>query len=270
MALIKCSECGKKVSDKASACPNCGNPVRKEIVISKVKKNTNDSFFKISSFVSNYKKLLITFVCVLTLLVVIFFFSYSYYLSKLNAFKTSVQGEWIYYWDYENSSGKEVVTSRKIKVVDDIIIDEYGDKYKIRWNPFSNSFSANNDTYTLDKDKIHLDCDGQYNYLKKDFEYNASNDLIFDNINFSMEDKTVYCSATISNISNYNYTYIIAEGEILNTKGNHLIGEDYEIKSLKPGESMNIKVQNTWYFYNTEEQWTADSCKFNIKRAYIR
>ncbi len=27
MALIKCSECRKKISDQASACPNCGNPI---------------------------------------------------------------------------------------------------------------------------------------------------------------------------------------------------------------------------------------------------
>jgi len=27
MALIVCSECGKQVSDKASSCPNCGNPM---------------------------------------------------------------------------------------------------------------------------------------------------------------------------------------------------------------------------------------------------
>ncbi|WP_249303408.1 zinc-ribbon domain-containing protein [Qiania dongpingensis] len=27
MALIKCPECGKEVSDKAAACPNCGFPL---------------------------------------------------------------------------------------------------------------------------------------------------------------------------------------------------------------------------------------------------
>ena len=27
MALIKCEECGKKVSDKATFCPHCGCPV---------------------------------------------------------------------------------------------------------------------------------------------------------------------------------------------------------------------------------------------------
>ncbi len=31
MALINCSECGKEVSDKASACPNCGNPINQNL-----------------------------------------------------------------------------------------------------------------------------------------------------------------------------------------------------------------------------------------------
>lgn len=30
MALIKCTECGKEISDKAPACPNCGIPLRRE------------------------------------------------------------------------------------------------------------------------------------------------------------------------------------------------------------------------------------------------
>ena len=28
MALIKCSECSKEISDQASACPNCGKPIQ--------------------------------------------------------------------------------------------------------------------------------------------------------------------------------------------------------------------------------------------------
>lgn len=34
MALIKCEECGKEISDRAVACPNCGCPVehKKQIV----------------------------------------------------------------------------------------------------------------------------------------------------------------------------------------------------------------------------------------------
>ena len=31
MALIKCSECGQSVSDKASICPHCGNPLTPKV-----------------------------------------------------------------------------------------------------------------------------------------------------------------------------------------------------------------------------------------------
>ena len=40
MALIKCPECGKEISDKASSCPNCGCPI--EIQRSEVSSNISD------------------------------------------------------------------------------------------------------------------------------------------------------------------------------------------------------------------------------------
>jgi len=33
MALINCPECGKEVSDKATSCPNCGNPINSQNAI---------------------------------------------------------------------------------------------------------------------------------------------------------------------------------------------------------------------------------------------
>lgn len=36
MALIKCSECGKEFSDKASACPNCACPIENNLATRKV------------------------------------------------------------------------------------------------------------------------------------------------------------------------------------------------------------------------------------------
>lgn len=30
MALIKCPECGKEISDQATSCPNCGYPISNE------------------------------------------------------------------------------------------------------------------------------------------------------------------------------------------------------------------------------------------------
>lgn len=32
--MIKCSECGKKFSDNASACPHCGCPISKQVSVS--------------------------------------------------------------------------------------------------------------------------------------------------------------------------------------------------------------------------------------------
>lgn len=40
MALTKCSECGKEVSDKAATCPSCGNPINSAPIPSVEKKNT--------------------------------------------------------------------------------------------------------------------------------------------------------------------------------------------------------------------------------------
>ena len=31
MSLIKCSECGKEISDHAVACPSCGNPIHNQV-----------------------------------------------------------------------------------------------------------------------------------------------------------------------------------------------------------------------------------------------
>ena len=39
MALIKCSECGKEISDKATNCPNCGCPIEKETRKVVIKRN---------------------------------------------------------------------------------------------------------------------------------------------------------------------------------------------------------------------------------------
>lgn len=35
MALIKCNECGKEISDKATTCVYCGNPIKKQIISNK-------------------------------------------------------------------------------------------------------------------------------------------------------------------------------------------------------------------------------------------
>ncbi len=43
MALINCSECGKQISDKASSCPNCGNPVIETVMKQSITQNATPS-----------------------------------------------------------------------------------------------------------------------------------------------------------------------------------------------------------------------------------
>jgi len=38
MALVKCSECSKEISDKATACPFCGNPLSGVVTIQQTNK----------------------------------------------------------------------------------------------------------------------------------------------------------------------------------------------------------------------------------------
>lgn len=51
MALIKCSECGKEISDKAETCPNCGCPVKKQPYTVKI----NDTVVDIDSIWKNHR-----------------------------------------------------------------------------------------------------------------------------------------------------------------------------------------------------------------------
>ena len=59
MALIKCKECGKEISDKAKTCPNCGNP-------------TKSKRFDIDKEVSTLKKFLIVGIVVIAFAIVAF------------------------------------------------------------------------------------------------------------------------------------------------------------------------------------------------------
>lgn len=45
--LIKCSECGADVSDKAESCPKCGNPISNRTMASHIRamENNQDQFF---------------------------------------------------------------------------------------------------------------------------------------------------------------------------------------------------------------------------------
>lgn len=64
MALIKCSECGKEISDKATTCPNCSYPIKRE----KVKENGKKILSKYKQISPKVLKILII-VCIAILMI---------------------------------------------------------------------------------------------------------------------------------------------------------------------------------------------------------
>lgn len=56
MALINCPECGKQVSDKANACPNCGYPIAASTGV-KIRCLSDDRSVKYMVFLSDGREL---------------------------------------------------------------------------------------------------------------------------------------------------------------------------------------------------------------------
>ena len=58
MALIKCSECGKEISDKAKTCINCGNPIFQEKIKTINKMKWEDLGYEEKNKIIAYRKTL--------------------------------------------------------------------------------------------------------------------------------------------------------------------------------------------------------------------
>lgn len=57
MALIKCPECGKQISDRAASCPNCGCPIGNAPTSIKVRALSDDRKVKYMIFLSGGREL---------------------------------------------------------------------------------------------------------------------------------------------------------------------------------------------------------------------
>ena len=107
MALIKCSECGKEISDKAKTCPNCGCPVNKNQSKARAKKN---NYFKlyINSLKNKNKKTIIF--TSLTILIIII-------LSCIVFFKETTLYRFSNDYEiYENITGELTVNADDIRI----------------------------------------------------------------------------------------------------------------------------------------------------------
>lgn len=72
MSLINCPECGKEISDKVKACPNCGFPLVEEQVVETPNLPQQVELTKVNLGTKNYKKPLMIVAAVLVLGIVLF------------------------------------------------------------------------------------------------------------------------------------------------------------------------------------------------------
>ena len=165
MALIKCNECGKEISDKAKVCVNCGCPIEKEIKCDECGNilNSKDKICKkcgcpISDDFKCEKKInknnLICFVIGGTIILIILLFI----IGKNNISKPNIVGTWnhlysssyYHYWiEYtfeENGKAKR----RYITYGDEEILEC---DYRFRNNNTEIKISCNYDDETLKNER---------------------------------------------------------------------------------------------------------------------
>lgn len=134
MALIKCSECGKEISDTATICPNCG--VKTESAINKSQKTKSN--------------IIIT-TCIIIIIAIIgisFYFIYaSNPLNKLKNEAISILN------DYKNDELSRIETKEKLEVIHDEASQKYDDNVDLENKISFNGFIINLSSITWDLTK---------------------------------------------------------------------------------------------------------------------
>ena len=276
MALIKCYECNKEISDGAKVCPYCGVNIKKEKRKKDIQRRINKAHTikdlqqrNIKNYYNGHKKTIITiiiFIVALTIGIILYF---NYYNSKINEIKQSLQGKW---HDYTKMSNEEYI-EWQIEIDDNTLIDTIGNMYQIKWYPFKNYFIANYSKYYYNKDYSLI------NYI----DYNFTKPKMYDDINalyeINIEEKEsvtdpnhpsedhVICSGTIKNNSNYTFKYIELEAVFTNVSNQEFASETYEIRDFKPNATETFSIKSVVWFLNTKPQWTMKDCTINIKKA---
>ena len=275
MALIKCFECNKEISENAQICPYCGVDLKKEKRKKDYERKKNKAYTikdlqqrNIKNFYGKHKKVILD-VVIFIIVIIIGIITYSnYYNSKLNEVRQALQGKW-----HDYTKIDEEYVEWQIEIDDNTLIDIIGNMYQIQWYPYKNYFVANNVKYYYSKD---------YNTITY-IDFNFTKPKMYDDINTLFETKVdkkesvvdpeypsrdyALCSGTIINNSNYFFKYIELEVVFTNLSNQKFASEIYEIRDLKPNATETFSVKSEIWFLNSKPQWTMQDCIINIKNA---
>ena len=117
MALIKCPECGKEISDKAGACPNCGCPISSLEGLAELSKQKEEEMKQTQS--ENRKT---TIGIIIAVLIVAFIVGIGYYKStELDRARAKLEKA----KDNYNQTSKEIDDLQRQIDYNNYLIDEY-------------------------------------------------------------------------------------------------------------------------------------------------
>lgn len=122
MALIKCPECGKEISDKTSSCPNCGYPIKKKITFT-------------------HKKIIVPIVIVALAVIVIFIVSFGGNNKLIRNAKWDESLNSVLKREQKNVSGDNIYISDDIICISNISI--YGEDRCKLWYKFDENNKLN-------------------------------------------------------------------------------------------------------------------------------
>ncbi len=266
MALIKCKECGKEISDKAKNCPHCGRPVSKlqSKLLNKIKKIKSQSVYMITA------GLFLTF---LIILIIVNFKNTNTYNSDNKV--TALDVGQLSSTDLESVNSKaelalpDDLTDDQVKIITDLqgtwkILDNYS-KIKTElfiFNGMQVQYFYKTDTYgtkSYTSDLKFIEKDGckflvetsqgssnfayLYNYNTNQFSINTYDD--YDNDYF-----VEYSSKTCYKIDDDNK--FLTDPQIGMTKE--------EVKNSLWGTPKDINKTTT--VNGTSEQWVYDNYKY--------
>lgn len=158
MAMIKCKECGKKISDKAKSCPHCGY-----------------SYVDSEDIINEDSKKNITKICaVIGIIITIIIIGKMIYNSSINNKISDVAGKWSYVKASKSNSG----VSHDYLTLNNNMTCEYSFYYYFegkRLLPYSYDC-----VWEMDGNDITIKGDGGSGDVLMKFEYDKSHNVLYE------------------------------------------------------------------------------------------
>ena len=214
----------------------------------------------------NNKKSVVFYVWLVIALVIASVFAFIYAKEQANSdnkadeILKNISGTW---HTYLGNKYSEV----KIKIHNNILTDNDGDKYKITINPSTNSFTANHKKYVIADDYSYIK-NNEDVYTNPRLDPNPEDVINITIQSFDYREGYAKCVGILTNNSRYTYRLLKIKGGFINNSYQLFHDENFDFVDFKPGESKTLVVESDDDFLlNLRNPWMTKDCKFEIEEA---